>query len=128
MYNTKFVCTYNTPEVFLEEDNISEDEKKFVRDVIYRQELLNILGMEDFNDSEMESKIHELYNKVKENSFIKECMIKLCGQFLNIDEEIGLMLMFSYDYMYLTHICISELIDTGIISEQNMANLRSVIF
>jgi len=128
MYNTKFVCTYNTSEVFLEEDNISDDEKKFVRDVIYRQELLNILGMEDFKDSEMESKIHELYNKVNENPFIQECMLKLCGQFFNVDKEIGLMLMFSYDYMYLTHICISELIDTGIISEQNMANLRSVIF
>ena len=49
MYNTKFVCTYNTPDVFSVDDNISDDEKKFVRDVIYRQELLNILGMEDFN-------------------------------------------------------------------------------
>ena len=128
MYNTKVICTYNTSEVFLESDNISEDDKEFVRDAIYRQELLNILGMEDFNDYEMESKIHELYNKVNENPSIQECMLKLCGQFLNIDKEIGLMLMFSYDYMYLTHICISELIDSGIISEQNMANLRSVIF
>jgi hypothetical protein len=128
MYNTKFVCTYNTPDVFSVDDNISDDEKKFVRDVIYRQELLNILGMEDFNDSEMESKIHELYKKVNEHPFIQECMAKLCGQFLNIDQEIGLMLMFSYDYMFLTHICVSELIDTGIISEKNMSNLRSAIF
>jgi hypothetical protein len=30
--------------------------------------------------------------------------------------------------MYLTHICISELLDTGIISETNMSNLRSIIF
>ena len=128
MYNTKVICTYNTPDVFSVDDNISDDEKKFVRDVIYRQELLNILGMEDFNDSKMEKTIHELYKTVNENPFLKECMIKLCGQFLNIDEEIGLMLMFSYDYMYLTHICISELIDTGIISETNMSNLRSIIF
>ena len=128
MYNTKFVCTYNTPEVFLEEDNISHDEKKFVRDVIYRQELLNILGIEYFNNSEMDRAIHKLYKKVKENSFIKECMIKLSGQFLKTDQEIGLMLMFSFDYMYLTHICISEFIDTGIISEENMSNLRSIIF
>jgi hypothetical protein len=128
MYNTKFVCTYNTPDVFSVDDNISDDEKKFVRDVIYRQELLNILGMEDFNDSEMEKTIHELYRTVSENQFIKECMVKLSGQFLNIDQEIGLMLMYSYDYMYLTHICISELIDTGIISETNMSNLRSILF
>ena len=128
MYNTKVVCTYNTPDVFSVDDTVSEEEKNFVRDVIYRQELLNILGMEEFNDSEMERTIHELFKKVREEPFLKECMIKLSGHFLNIDQEIGLMLMFSYDYMYLTHICISELLDTGIISEKNMSNLRSIIF
>ena len=128
MYNTKAICTYNTPEVFLEEDNISEEEKGFVRDALYRQELSNILGIEDFEDSEMEGTIHELYKKTSENPFLKECMIKLSGQFMTIDCEFGLMIMFSYDYMYLTHICVSELIDTGIISEKNMANLRSIIF
>ncbi len=128
MYNTKVVCTYNTPDVFSVDDTVSEEEKDFVRDVIYRQELLNILGMEEFNDSEMERTIHELFKKVREEPFLKECMIKLSGHFLNIDQEIGLMLMFSYDYMYLTHICISELLDTGIISEKNMLNLRSIIF
>lgn len=128
MYNTKVVCTYNTPDVFSVDDTVSEEEKNFVRDVIYRQELLNILGMEEFNDSEMERTIHELFKKVREEPFLKECMIKLSGHFLNIDQEIGLMLMFSYDYMYLTHICISELLDTGIISEKNMLTLRSIIF
>jgi hypothetical protein len=128
MYNTKFVCTYNTPDVFSVDDIISDNDKEFVRNVLYRQELLNILGMEEFNDIEMERTIHELYKTVSDNLFLKECMLKLCGQFLNIDQEIGLMLLFSFDYMYLTHICISELIDTGIISETNMSNLRNIIF
>ena len=128
MYNTKVICTYNTSEVFLEEDNISSEEKDFERDAIYRQELLNILGMKDYNDLEMERTIHKLYKNVINNSFLKECMDKLSGQFMSIDQEFGLMLLFSYDYMYLTHICISELLDTGIISEKNMSNLRSIIF
>ena len=128
MYNTKFVCTYNTSDVFSVDDIITDTDKEFIRNVLYRQELLNILGMEEFNDIEMGTAIHELYKKISENTFIKECMIKLSGKFLNTDQEIGLMLMFSYDYMYLTHICISELIDTGIISEKNVSNLRSIIF
>ena len=128
MYNTKIVCTYNTPEVFLEEDTVSEEEKGFIRDAIYRQEFLDILGIEDFDDSEMESKIHELYKKVSDNTFLKECMNKLSGQFMSIDCEFGLMIMFSYDYMYLTHICISEFLETGAISEKNISNLRSIIF
>ena len=128
MYNTKIVCTYNTPEVFLDEDNVSEEEKGFIRDAIYRQEFLDILGIEDFDDSEMESKIHELYKKVSDNTFLKECMNKLSGQFMSIDCEFGLMIMFSYDYMYVSHICISEFLDTGSISEKNMSKLRSIIF
>jgi hypothetical protein len=128
MYNTKFVCTYNTPDIFSVDDNISEEQKGFVRDALYRQELLNILGVEDFDDSEMASALHELYIKAEENQFLKECMIKLCGQFMTTDCEFGLMIMFSYDYMYLTHICVCEFLDTGIISEKNMENLRSIIF
>ena len=49
MYNTKVVCTYNTPEVFLETDNVTDDQKSFIRDVIYRQELLDILGINDID-------------------------------------------------------------------------------
>ena len=42
------------------------------------------------------------YNKAKENDELKKCMNKLAGQFIKADEELGLMLLFSYDYMYLT--------------------------
>jgi hypothetical protein len=128
MYNTKVVCTYNTSEVFLEEDNISEEEREFVRDVIYRQELLDILGIDKYNEKEIDKGIHELYEKVKENDFIKECMLKLTEQFMRTDADFGLMIMFSYDYLHLTHLCISEFLDTGKISQKNILNLRSVIF
>lgn len=128
MYNTNFVCTYNTSEIFLEDDQLNDDEKLFVRNAIYRQEFLNILGIETIDDASLDNKMHELYNKVSENDFIKECMIKLSSRFLTSNEEFGLTLMYSYDYMYLTHICISEFLDTGIITENNKTNLRNIIF
>jgi hypothetical protein len=127
MYNTNVVCTYNTSEVFLEDDNINEEEKEFVRDAIYRQELLNILGINEYNEEKIYTVIHELYQKVKDNYFIKEFMVKLAGGFMSTDEEFGLMILFSYDYLYLTHICVSEFLDTGKISEQNILKLSSVI-
>jgi hypothetical protein len=55
MYNTKIVCTYNDVDVFLETDDINEKDKEFIRDALYRQELLNILGITEFNDVEMEN-------------------------------------------------------------------------
>jgi hypothetical protein len=111
MYNTKVICTYNAPEVFNESDTINDEEKEFIRDTIYRQELLNILGMSEFNETEMNKAIHELYEKIKDSKELKECMTKCAGRILSEDLELGLMLMFAYDYMYLTHICICEYLD-----------------
>ena len=128
MYDTKFVCTYHTPEVFLDTDNVTEDEKEFIRNTIYRQELLYILGIEEYNEAKINTVMNEIYNKAKENDELKKCMNKLAGQFMKADEELGLMLLFSYDYMYLTHICISELFETGKIDEKNIRNLKGIVF
>ena len=128
MYNTKVVCTYNTDEIFKNTDKINETGKKFIRDVIYRQELLNIFGMEDYNEQEIDDAIHDLYEKIKECTELKECMLKLAGNIMSVDEELGLMFLFAYDYMFLSHICISEFLETGKISKYNMFRLKTLIF
>jgi len=123
MYNTNVVCTYNTPEVFIESDNITDDEKAFVRDTIYRQELLDIFGLEEFDEREIDNAIYLLYEKLKSSEEMRKCMLKFAEMVLIIEEKIGLMVLFSYDYMYLTHICVSEYIETGKITELNISNL-----
>lgn len=127
MYNTKFICTYNSPEVFLECDIIDDEEKKFVRDVIYRQEVLDIFCLNEYDETEMSKCIHELYERIKECKDLKECMLKISGRFMIVDVEIGLMFLFSFDYMYISHICISEYLDTGNISKENLLKLRSIV-
>jgi translation elongation factor EF-Ts len=139
MYNTKVECTYNTPEVFLETDNITDDEKSFIRNIIYRQELLNVLDIDyENNDEDNEEKISEaikdLYNRVKDSNCLRKCMVKVVqkhmnvGKYMTSDEELGMMLLFSYDYMYLTHICISEFIETGNIDDENIRKLVNILF
>jgi hypothetical protein len=128
MYNTKFVCTYNTPDVFIETDNISQEEEDFVRDAIYRQELLNIFGMDAYNETEMDKAFLELYKKVEKYDVLEEYMLKLAGNFMTDSKELGLMLMYSYDYMHLTHICVSEFLDNGKINETNILKLKAAIF
>jgi hypothetical protein len=127
-YNSSLVCTYNTNEIFNDNDDIRDEDKNFIRDAIYRQELLNILCMTEYNEKEMDTSIHELYERVKESEELKECMLKLSGHFMSLDEEFGLMILFAYDYMYITHICISEYLETGKISQQNMWKLKSTVF
>jgi hypothetical protein len=132
MYNTQVVCTYNTPEVFLETDNITDDEKAFVRDTIYRQELLDILDI-DFenddndNDEKINNALNELYKRIKYCEQLTKCMLKLAGKYMATNEEFGLMLLFSYDYMYLTHICICEYLETGDVDNENITNLEKAI-
>ena len=120
MYNTNVVCTYNTLDIFLETDNITEKEQEFIRDVIYRQELLNIFELEDYNETKLAEAIHELYEKIKECKKLKECMLKVASRFMNKDAEFGLTLLYSFDYMYYTHVCVSEFLETGKIMDKNM--------
>jgi hypothetical protein len=127
MYNTKVVCTYNLSDVFNTSHVISDEDKDFIRDSLYRQELLDVLGMDEFNENEMNRAIHELYEKVKNNTEIVSCMTKIAGRFLSEDLELGLMILFAYDYMYLTHTCVSEYLETGQILEKSMMNLKSII-
>ena len=120
MYNTSVICTYNTSEVFLETDDITDDDKEFVRQTLYRQELLNILGIEDYDDEEINKVVHDAYERVKECCEIKKCIDKVLTYIMVPDEEIGFMLLLSYDYLYISHICISEFLETGKVSDDNI--------
>ena len=128
MYNTEIVCTYHTDEVFLETDKITEKERNFVRDAIYRQEMLDILVMEDYNEAELLRSINELYKKVHACNGLKRCMLKLAKNYISDDPVFGLTLLFAFDYMHLTHICICEYLETGEINEKNMADLNELVF
>ena len=108
MYNTKVACSYNTVDVFLETDNITASEMEFVRDALYRQELLDILELEEYDEELMSAAIHDLYEKVKESPELRKCMVKTAKRLMTADEEFGLLVLFAYDYMYLTHACICE--------------------
>jgi hypothetical protein len=46
---------------------------------------------------------------------------------MSTDAELGLMILFAYDYMYLTHNCISEYLESGKISEQKLQKLRDAL-
>ena len=40
-------------------------------------------------------------------------MIKLAGDISSMDDKLGLMIMFSFDYLYITHPCMCEFLETG---------------
>jgi hypothetical protein len=112
MYDTNYKCRYHKNDVFLETDVISENEKEYVRNILYREDLLNIFNIkegEDFNTDV----ISELYNHVCKCDELRECMRLAASKIISEDEDLGLCILYSYDFMYLTHNCVSSFLESG---------------
>ena len=120
MYDTKVVCTYMDDDVILETDGVNDDEQIFIRSCIYRQELLDIFGLEEFNESIINEELKQLYDKVKDHDGFKDVLTEdllkkdLWTNDLN-DGLMGFMILYSYDFLYLMHPLICELLETGVI-------------
>ena len=60
-YNTSYICKYNNNILSKEEeDKLNENEKYFVTDSLYRNDVLNIFRLEEFD----EEKINNCINKI----------------------------------------------------------------
>ena len=135
MYNTKYICSYNDSDVFLESEIqiLSEDEKQFVRDALYRRDICNIFNIDDqlFDEKIITNIICSLYKNINGEKFIELCATKISNKiFCNSDLELGFLILFSFDYLYLLHPCICEFIETGKISETNdsLVKLKKILF
>ncbi len=124
-------------DVFIETDNVTETDKDFIRNCIYRQDLLNIFKLDKFDETVISKHIATIYNKVI-NSYhaLEKCegvntdfynCIKKVSTTINVDEKMALLVLYSFDYLYLTHICVCEFLETGKISTNNIQNLENKI-
>ena len=120
-YNAKYVCTYMDSNVFIETDEISDHERDFIRNCIYRQDILNIFELDDFEPDVINASIETIYDLIRYNSKFDN-IIKYMG---NGDGLMGLTLLFSFDYLHLTHPCICEYIET---SNANTSELEKIIY
>ena len=133
-YNTKYVCSYNDSDVFLESELeiLNEDEKQFIRDALYRRDICNIFNIVDqcFDEKKISNIISALYKNINGEKFLESCISKISNNFFSNDFELGFLILFSFDYLYLLHPCISEFIETGKISDSNesLIKLKKILF
>ena len=127
-YNTNYICKYNN-NVFSQDEEVklSENEKYFVNDSLYRNDILNIFNLEEYdayknfyNEDILKDTMSELYEKIKENEVLLDCMKQIAAVLLSENPEIGLCLLYSYDFMYVTHKCVAEYLDNRLISDENI--------
>ena len=128
MYNTKHLCTYKSSDVFLESDNITDQDKDFIRNALYRNDLLHILNIDEYNEEILDITITKLHEKLQTNDDFRTLMIKIAASYMSVDETFGLLILFSFDFLDLTHICISEFIETGNITKENIIKLNNIVF
>ena len=112
--------------VFIETDNVTESEKDFVRNCIYRQDLLNIFNLDNFDETVISEHLATIYDKLILHPDFYNCIKKVSSMII-VDEKMALLVLYSFDYLYLTHICVCEFLETGKISTHNIQNLENKI-
>ncbi len=129
MYDTTFECRYHRKDVFLDTDDLNDKEREFVRNLLYKEDLLNIFVIDFSDDADVFSGVMvELYNRVNDCAPLKSCMEAVAQQTaMSSDLQMGLCILYSFDYMYITHLCVSEYLETGSISEKHLEELNRAI-
>ena len=129
MYDTTFECRYHRKDVFLDTDDLNDKEREFVRNLLYKEDLLNIFVIDFSDDADVFSGVMvELYNRVNDCVQLKSCMEAVAQQTaMSSDLQMGLCILYSFDYMYITHLCVSEYLETGSISEKHLEELNRAI-
>lgn len=123
MYNTKYECRYNKNDIILPDEKVTKDEEDFIRNVLYQEDYENIFLINNYEEDDSNDKMDiydkvvcNLYEKIKDSDVLKIFMTKAAGYLISEDFLVGLCILYSYDYMHLTHKCVSEYLDTGFIS------------
>ena len=136
MYNSKLICTYSYYDPILRKHHSDitydlDDVTGFedIAEIIYQAELLRVFNIDpvdkslDDSNEDIKLEITILYKLISSQQKMIECMKTAASLMISDDLELGLMVLYSFDYFFLTHKCISDFLETGEISEKNMNDL-----
>jgi hypothetical protein len=153
MYNSTFICTYNfydnsllkinpiSNKITENNNNLHEESPEELLEMaefLYKNEFLSAFQLTDFDDT-LNMKVQELYLHLfhdnKEYGLNNNCRQifklickKLAEQILSEELELGFVILFSYSYFHLTHLCLCDFFNNGNISEENINALKNMIF
>uniref|UniRef100_A0A6C0DGJ6 Uncharacterized protein n=1 Tax=viral metagenome TaxID=1070528 RepID=A0A6C0DGJ6_9ZZZZ len=107
-----------------------EEQDDDICDLIYQTDYLQIFGVVEFDYKTINTEMKRIYETdgVKTNARLQECMKKVANMFLSEDLELGFMALFSYDYLFLTHLCICDVLENGSIQEKHLNLLTNLVF
>jgi len=149
MYNSTFICTYNYYDISIAimnplskkllEDipNLHDESKEELLEMahmLYQNELLSAFNLTSFDEKVINIKINELFevvfkNKNENNNILQleEIIKSLTKKMLVEDLETGFIMLFSYSYFHLTHLCLCEYFNIGKISQEKINALKNCL-
>ena len=122
MYNTTFLCTYN-----LINDNTNDntneshtqDEHLDLTNDLYRSQILQAFNLNEWDSNQINTIFNYINEKLTKNDKGLQLLEKIKHKSYIPLEDMELILLFSYDYFYLFHNCLIDLLNTGQISDKH---------
>jgi hypothetical protein len=128
MYVTHYECFYNDDKkMFSGKEDLTENAKLEIKDFIYREDLINAFGLEEFDERLINIEIENLYEKMSHLTVLDNILDTLAAKMMSTDRSLGFLILFSYDYFYLTHQIICEFLENNTINDDKVAELTSVV-
>ena len=133
MYNTKYECRYHKVDVILPDDKVTPEEEEYIRNILYQEDYFNIFSIDyqgnndDDNMKLLSKAVYNLYEKIKDSDVLKLFMQKASAYLITEDLQLGLCILYSYDYMHLIHECVSEYLDTGFVSLDSIDRMNKIL-
>ena len=102
------------------------DDEKGLKEMLYKIQLLQLFGLNEFDESIMNEKINVLYENIKCEKFVEDLLDINPYKSSFINNELLFRTLFSYDYLDLFHKCLynhfNNIPQTMEASAQNMIN------
>ena len=101
------MCSLKLNHIFtyklITEDN---EEEKGLKEMLYKIQLLQLFGLDELDEDVMNDKMNELYENIKNESFVKDLLHIHPYKFELAHDELLFRTLFSYDYLDLFHRCL----------------------
>ena len=123
MYNTTLIVNYqNNKEYRACIRNLFKMETQIYNETLYEEPLdEETLDEQNYDNNKTTDMLDYIYSITKENSYFKELYGYGAGTMFSTNLEIGLVVLFSYDYFVLFHPCICSFIENpALFNESNI--------
>ena len=137
-YNSEYACRYKSDDIFCETDTVNDFEKAFIETTIYKNDVMNIFNISNCDDGITDNIVKELHNMLKDVPSMVEIIAMAAatitnnssvdsalGSTSNSDTELGIIVLMSYDYLYLFHPCVCDIISNATCIDININCLKT---